>query len=196
MADVACTMLNGRAMSGCFYGPFVSTYQPLNCPWEMYEWENQGPDTAQAPTVTVMRNNMSIDVLGTIEDLGSAPQTVDIYTVDCGGNPVAHMTTTEAFHHWRFTLTGVNAGETIYVNGNYNGQVMASGTCTTDTVTPAPQCSGMYDWSVCEGSGSGSDTVVPPGDDDTGCNAIGGAPGLIVALSLLVVRRRRRRRSP
>lgn len=178
-------------MSGCFYGPFVSTYQPLNCPWEMYDWESQGPDTGQAPTVTVMRNNMPVDVLGTIEDLGSAPTTVDIYTVDCGGNPVAHTTDTQSFHHWRFTLTGVYEGETIYVNGNYNGQVMANGTCAPDNVTPAPQCSGMYDWSMCDGSGSGSDGGDPIDPDHVGCSASGGA-GVFVAIALLAVVLRRR----
>jgi uncharacterized protein (TIGR03382 family) len=185
-------MLGATVMSGCFYGPFISDDPPVNCPYEEYRWDNLSSD---APTATVLRNNVMVDVMGTIDDLGSAPLTVDIYTVDCDGVPVAHTTSSESFHHWQFTLSGANAGETLYIDGQYHGPVKAADTCSTMALAPMPQCSGMYDWSICEGSGSGSgsDTVTPPGDDDTGCNASGasGLAMIAVVLAAIIVRRRR-----
>jgi uncharacterized protein (TIGR03382 family) len=180
-------------MSGCFYGPFISGDQPVNCPVEIYAWESYGADSGEPPVATVMRNGATVDVMGTLEDLGSSEETVDIYDVDCDGVPVAHHTTIETFHHWRFTLAGANEGETLYLNGSYHGPILAPGTCPTTPLDPTPQCSGMYDWSVCEdtGSGSGSDNS---GDIDTGCNAGGnnGFAGVLLGLAFVGVTRRRR----
>lgn len=182
-------------MSGCFYGPFITSDQPVNCPVEIYAWENNGADSGEPPVATVMRDGAMVDVTGTLEDLGSSAETVDIYDVDCDGVPIAHRTTTEPFHHWRFTLAGANEGETLYINGSYHGPILAAGTCSTSPLVPEPECSGMYDWSVCDdtGTGSGSDSATP-GDNDTGCNASGTSSfaGLLVGLALLGVHRRRR----
>lgn len=182
-------------MSGCFYGPFYSDQTPVNCPVEMYEWESFGVDSGEPPIATVMRDGAPVDVTGSVEDLGSSSETVDIYDVDCNGVPVAHSTSMEPFHHWRFTLSGALEGEMLYVNGGVKGILLASGTCSTTPLDPMPQCSGMYDWSVCDnnGSGSGSDSE-DAGDIDTGCNSGGssGAASVLVGLALLGVHRRRR----
>ena len=183
-------------MSGCFYGPFVSDAQPVNCPVEIYEWESFGID-GEPPVATVMRDSVMVDVTGTVEDLGTNNETVDIYDVDCDGVPVAHRTTEEPFHHWKLALSGALEGEMLYIDGQSNGLVLASGTCATTPLDPMPHCSGMYDWSVCEtgsGLGSGSDDESGIDTDLGGCNAVGsgGAESVLVGLALVVVNRRRR----
>jgi hypothetical protein len=120
-------------MSGCFYGPFTSDDQPVNCPYEMYE---RVVGSIQPPIATVLRNNVMVDVTGTIEDLGSAPIEVDIYTVDCDGVPFAHTMSSEECFHWRFTLSGANEGEALYINGNLHGQVKPADTCATTPLQP------------------------------------------------------------
>ena len=177
-------------MSGCFLGPYTNYDPPVDCPVELYELHNA---SVEPPVAGVVRNNTWVDVTGTFEDLGTSDLTVDVYTVDCDGQPIAHTTRTDVYHHWRITLTGATPGDDLHINGTYAGKVQASGTCPAP-LEPDPTCSGMYDWSECEGegsgSGSGSDTNMP-GDDDVGCNAVG-APGLAFALIALGVFARRR----
>lgn len=179
-------------MSGCFFGPFISDDQPINCAYEVYEHEGWG--TPEAPLATVLRNNQPVDVTGTIEDLGAVELSVDIYTVDCDGVPVAHTTSSESFHHWKFTVAGANAGEILYVDGGYRGPLLPAGTCSTIALDPKPECSGMYDWSVCEMNGSGSGSDGSGRDDTVGCNAgHNGATSVLLGLALFGLSRRRRR---
>jgi uncharacterized protein (TIGR03382 family) len=178
-------------MSGCIYGPFVQATNPsVSCEIEVYV---RSTDVSfNAPEAHVFRNNVMVDVTGTVEDLGPVDLDMAIYTVDCDGQVVATSHTTEAYTHFSLTLANAQPGELLYVNGGDRGYIQpATSTCPAPEPAPQPSCSGMYDWSMCEGSGSGSgsDTNMP-GDDDVGCNA-GGASSLVwsvFALALIVRR--------
>lgn len=177
-------------MSGCFTGPYVSAYDPpIDCAVEVYKRQ----EDPEMPKAWVLRGDEMVDVTGAVEYVGADDLGITIYTVDCDGNPVSQVRNTMLFDHYRLMLAGAQVGEALTIDGSPAGAVMsAGGACGSFTTLPEPSCSGMYDWSVCDGNGSGSGSgATPPENDDTGCNATG-ASNLCVAFALLALRRRKK----
>lgn len=190
-------VLMSWTMSGCFVGPYVApSYDtPVDCAIEIYQRAGELPP--DGPRASVFRNGIEVTVTGTVENLGQVDLGLAIATVDCDGNVLSTSHQSQLYDHYRFTLSGAQPGEPLWIDGSLSGTVQSpvNGGCPAPMPTPEPVCSGNYYPCPYEGADGGIDpggqSTAP--EDDTGCNAGGASSGLIVAFALLAVRRRRAR---
>lgn len=177
-------------MSGCFFGPYVLSYDPpVDCEITVVTQVTGG----ETPHAWVYRDNLQFDVTGEVEDLGEVELDTAIYTTDCQGNVVDESHYPELYKTWRVKLTGAEPGEQLWVNWVSTGTVQpATGTCPADQPMPTPSCSGNYD-----GCFGGDDFPIPVDEVHEherhypfACNAGGSSAWLVgVGFALALARR-------
>lgn len=187
------------AMSGCFFGPYVLSYDaPVDCPITIVE---RASDNGPAPKAWVYRGNTQVDVTGEVEDLGAIELETVYYETDCNGTVLNESRYPELYKRVRLRLEGAEVGEQLWVNWYGAGIVQAStGTCPADLPIPEPSCNGTYQG--CRGD----DFPIPPdGGIDKGhgfpidieihCSAAKSPAWLVGAgVALLIARRRNAKR--
>lgn len=147
-------------MSGCFFGPYVLSYDaPVDCPITIVE---RASDNGPAPMAWVYRGNTQVDVTGEVEDLGEIELETVYYETDCNGTVVNEYRYPELYKRLRLQLDGAEAGEQLWVNWYGAGTLQpATGTCPVDMPIPEPSCNGNY-----QGCGGDDLPIRPDGGVD------------------------------
>lgn len=181
-----------RRMSGCFFGPYVLSYDPpVDCDITVVTRASDGG----APTAWVYRNNLQFDVTGEVEELGEVMIETYTYSTDCHGNVIAEHHYPDLYKRWRFKLDGAEPGEPLWVNWVGTGTVQpATGACPGELPMPVPSCTGY------QGCYGGDDFPVDEVHEDRGpgypfsCNGGGSSSALLGVVVLLTAKRKRRSR--
>lgn len=168
-------------MSLCTLEPFTQSL-PINCNLIVYELAT---GTGEA-VVTVRRGGVEMPVTAT--QVSSTHTSMDVYVSrQCFGETVSEYRPT-GYNVVELSLTGVQVGDQLLVNGYGNGTIDAAAAVGACPLPYAPECNGTdaIDCSTYE-------PEPMPEDDSAGCHAGAGTSGLLVAvlLGLFVVRTRR-----